>query len=152
MDSQINMNLIKVGSSRFNQPRKVLLHPFAPVNGDVSHREHPEMLGDGLDWSTVHDTLSHRRRRALLKVLDRNEEPFSLQTAAEAVVRLLSETPIDEISQKRIERCEIAFHHRHIPMLAEEGLVTMGDESLSLTEKGEQLVEAQIRLEQSNFD
>lgn len=108
----------------------------------------PAKLSTGdLSWSTIYSLLSHSERRALLEVLNRNENPMAVADAAEEVVRLNSDTA-DEIDRSSVKQCSLSLHHRHVPVLADEGFVTVEDDgTLNLTEKGEQLTAAQRLLE-----
>lgn len=111
------------------------------------------MSGEGLNWSTVYSMLSHSKRRALLDALKRNEKPMAMAYAAEEVVRLNSGGSSKEIGQERIEQCYHSLYHLHVPKLSDEELVTMAEgNTVALTEKGKQIIEAQEQIDGENTE
>lgn len=120
---------------------------------DVHRKGHTEGAGDEIDLSTIYGLLSHSKRRALLHALDSNENSMTMADAAEEVVRLNSDTPNGEIAPSKVEKCSISLYHRHVPKLTDNGVVTIDEgETLSLTEKGEQLIAVQENLERQISD
>lgn len=119
---------------------------------DTKCRDPTEISREGLDYSTVYRILSHSKRRALLEALNQYDQPLALADAAEEVVRHNTETPSDDVDLERVEKCRIALHHRHIPMMADGGFVTINDGVVKLTDEGDQLLNTLHQLEGQNPD
>lgn len=119
---------------------------------DTKCREPTERSREGLDYSAVYRLLSHSKRRALLDALNQYDEPLALADAAEEVVRRNTETPSDDVDLERVEKCRIALHHHHVPMMADEGFVTINDGVVMLTNKGDQLLNTLQQLEGQDLD
>lgn len=120
---------------------------------DLSRSGQCEVSVDESAWTTVYRLLSHSKRCALLDALSRSEEPLPLADAAEEVVRLNNDSPLGDIDQSTVKKCSISLHHRHVPVLADGGFVTVeADETLSLTEKGVQLHEIQQQLKHDSSE
>lgn len=112
-----------------------------------------EASGNDLDWTTAYRLLSDSKRCALLDALSRADESLPLADAAEEVARLNSDAPSADIDQGQVRQYSISLHHRHVPVLADGGFVAVeDDETLCLTEKGEQLHEIREQLERENLD
>lgn len=109
----------------------------------------PVASDGGLSLSAVFHLLSHPHRRGLIQSLHQSDVSLALADAAEEVVRWSTDNPNGEIPQQQIEETHLELYHRHVPILTEGGFVTIeDDETLRLTEKGEQLIEAQQLFEQ----
>lgn len=88
-----------------------------PVNVDSADR-YPATAT--LDESVRHRLLSAARRRHALDVFAIRSGPITLRALAAAVAAREDTDPADDDDRRRLE---IVFHHVHLPMLAEYGLV-----------------------------
>lgn len=73
----------------------------------------------GRERDELFDALTHRRRRRVLEVLRSAGQPLTLTALAEELA-LRSE---EEATDERTERLRVSLYHRHVPKLADTGLV-----------------------------
>jgi hypothetical protein len=85
---------------------------------------------------TIHTTayaiLRATKRRFLLAHLNGQRHPVSLSTLADAYVEWEGATDETSLDERR-QRAEVAFHHVHLPMLQQAGVVDYDVEKLSVT-------------------
>jgi len=91
---------------------------------------------------TIHDLLSHQRRRSAIAVLDKHGS-IALADLAEEVTRHEREVPITETSEEEVLRVYLSLWHVHIPKLAEADVVEYDQETdmVGLGEYGDQVRE-----------
>ena len=84
---------------------------------------------EGQDRDELFEALTNRRRRLVLALLRGTDEPTSLSEVA-------AELAADEECDGPAERVEITLYHRHVPKLAEAGLVAFDADRRTLTLAG----------------
>lgn len=67
--------------------------------------------------------LAHARRRELIRLLDGVNTPLSLDDLARELVEQEREVTVSEIDREEFRRCKISLYHRHLPRLADAGVV-----------------------------
>lgn len=73
--------------------------------------------------SEISSVLKHERRRCVLSVLTQEPTPIDVHTLArEVIAQEESDTP-ETVSGEAIWRTKIALHHRHLPQIADVGLI-----------------------------
>lgn len=72
--------------------------------------------------------LADRRRRLLLLVLRRYDEPLTLPDAAEAVAERETGRSIVDLSPDRVAEVYISLYHDHLPRLVDAGLLRYDQE------------------------
>lgn len=77
--------------------------------------------GPGLD--DVHNSLSERRRRILLRILV-DHEPISKSDLAEAVASTEYDKPRDELTDAEVKRVYVSLHQMHLPNLSKHGFIS----------------------------
>lgn len=82
--------------------------------------------------TTAHTILRATKRRFLLAHLNGQRQPVSLSTLTDAYVEWEGETDETALDERR-QRIEVAFHHVHLPMLQQAGVVDYDVESLRVT-------------------
>lgn len=106
--------------------------PEESRNGELDAGAAP----DDLALDTVFEALSHRRRRYVLACLAEDEAPTPLTALAEEVASRENEAPVSEISHEEILERRISLEHRHLPKLADVGLISYDREQNLVREKG----------------
>lgn len=98
---------------------------------------------EDLSMDVAFTVLSHSHRRALLECLYQQGDGISLADAAEEVVQVNNDRPIQEIPAEVIKRVYMSLYHSHIPKLNEWGAVAYEQERdlVAITSQGEDLVE-----------
>lgn len=91
-----------------------------------------------MDIETTFDLLSSSVRRAIVRVL---RESNSV-TRERLTARLAGSEANDDDSVAERRRIRIALHHNHLPKLAEAGLITYDDETVTATAKLEQVAQS----------
>ena len=81
--------------------------------------DHPSMAD--LTETDRHRLLAAERRRLALSIL--TEQPVSIDLAELAAEIAAREPGIDAADEEAIERVAITFHHNHLPLLAEKGVI-----------------------------
>lgn len=81
------------------------------------------MTRRGIGRDAAFALLSNRRRRQLLCLLVRSEEPHSLRAAAREIVGRLAGTDSDEISDGAYRSVYVSLYQSHAPQLAAKGIV-----------------------------
>lgn len=79
------------------------------ANRETSGRERDELF----------EALTHRRRRRVLAVLRTAGQPLTLTALAEELALRRD----DEMGDEETERLRVSLYHRHLPKLADTGLV-----------------------------
>jgi len=89
------------------------------------------------NWGTIdltaqqrHELLRPERRRVAIRVLDGRRPPISLDAVAAAVAAAEGTDCRDD---EAVSRVGISLHHRHLPKLAEHGLIDYDAESNQIT-------------------
>lgn len=90
-----------------------------------------------MDIETTFDLLSSSVRRAIITVL---RESNSI--TRERLTATLAGSDADDDSVAARRRIRIALHHNHLPKLAEAGLITYDDETVTATAELEQVAQA----------
>ena len=67
--------------------------------------------------------LSHQRRRSLLAVLRYYDEPLTLSDVARAIAVREETAALSELDEAYVDKIEMDLHHRHLPKLAEHGMI-----------------------------
>lgn len=104
--------------------------------------EEPLQMVEELSLSVAFELLSHSHRRALLGCLAQHDRAISLADAAEEVVQVNEERPIQQIPAEEIKQVYMRLYHVHIPKAKECGVVEYEQERdlVVLTDQGEELV------------
>lgn len=71
----------------------------------------------------VFGAFAHRYRRDTLLVLAEHDTSLTLVDLANEIARREQDMSVDEISEETIETVHLSLFHRHVPKLAEAGLV-----------------------------
>lgn len=71
----------------------------------------------------VFGALAHPRRRDILHVLAEHDTSLTLSDLTNEIARRERDTSVDERSEEMIESIHLNLYHRHVPKLAEAGLV-----------------------------
>lgn len=77
--------------------------------------------GQRPDHGEPYDLLSDEQRRRVLSALGGVSTPADIETVARSLVTAQGES--DGAADDRIDHLEVALHHRHLPKLADAGLV-----------------------------
>lgn len=93
------------------------------------------------DGDRLFRALSHRRRRTVLRELQR-EETVGLPTLTESIARREREGPADPASDAAESAVSIDLHHRHVPLLVDADLVEYANDGddLRLSDRGSDAV------------
>lgn len=104
----------------------------------------PAEVWENLSEQTINSVLSHGDRYALITALDESDRPLPLSDVAEEVARHKSDNPDAEVTQDQIQEERFSLHHQVVPKLVDEGIIDVDEEdnTLSLTQDGERLLEA----------
>lgn len=79
-----------------------------------------------VDESKRHEILASERRRLVLQVIDDGPTTVSMDDLAEAVAARESPSSPDHDA---IEHVRISLHHKHLPMLADAGVLEYDGET-----------------------
>ena len=111
--------------------------------------EEPLQTMEALSPDTALRLISHAYRRALLDCLYHHDCSLALADAAEAVVEMNDDRPIQEIPAEDVKKVYVSLYHSHIPKLSDREVVQYEQERdlVSLTDRGEELVEAMDKLD-----
>ncbi|WP_435362002.1 ArsR/SmtB family transcription factor [Haloarchaeobius sp. DFWS5] len=102
----------------------------------MSQPEQTELTED-----RVFDLLSNERRRVILSYLDQHDGPVYVRDIAQHIAALENDVDPDEVTSKQQKRSYVSVYQRHIPKLADAGLVEYNDEerTVRLTSRVEEL-------------
>jgi hypothetical protein len=90
-----------------------------------------------MDMETTFDLLSSSVRRAIITTLRESNS-----VTRERLTAILADSEAnDDGSVDARRRIRIALHHNHLPKLAEAGLITYDDESVTATAELEQIAQ-----------
>lgn len=78
--------------------------------------------------SAIYSCLSSSRRRYALYCMRDAEKALSLADLAEDVANMETEMPKHEIDKKAVKDVYLSLYHRHVPKLADAGLVQYDQE------------------------
>lgn len=81
------------------------------------------------DLDTAHRVLQSRCRRVALRHLVEQDGPVTVPTLVDRAWGASDEETVRE-------RVALEFHHRHLPVLADAGLVHVADGEVALTDRG----------------
>jgi hypothetical protein len=87
-----------------------------------------------LPQETVFDILRNRRRRYALHHLKQRETPVSIGELAEQVAAWEYDTTPEEISSQQRQRVYVSLVQSHLPMMEDEGVIAVDDDTVTLTE------------------
>lgn len=79
-------------------------------------------------YSDRYDLLADEQRRRVVAALDRVSTPTGIEALAASVVAGAEDDP-EDVPDDRVERLAIELHHRHLPKLADAGLVAYDAEA-----------------------
>ena len=101
-----------------------------PTHYDTMTQSIREITGEmastaELNESERHQLLGSERRRTTLEVLSRRLTPIGLDELAAAV----AERETDASSEQHTERIRISLHHKHLPKMADMGVIDYDEES-----------------------
>lgn len=90
--------------------------------------------------SRLFDSLSNQRRRYALYCLYRYETPMALADLTDEIIRMETDVPPTAVPEIR-ERAYTHLYHRHLPKLAEVGLVSfdMNENLVSLGDAADEV-------------
>lgn len=94
-----------------------------------------------LQRDELYEALSRERRRRILSVLAETEGPLGVDELARAVAARERDARPADLDEADVERVRVSLYHRHVPKLADAGLVVRDDEAghVSLTALGERV-------------
>lgn len=87
-------------------------------------------LTDG-DW---YELLSAQKRRTVLEILSNQSGPIAVVDLATQVAAAETDQPLMNVTRKETEEVQTTLRHVHLPKLAEAGLVTESDGSVTATQ------------------
>jgi DNA-binding transcriptional ArsR family regulator len=76
-----------------------------------------------LSHDLIFDILSSARRRYVIYVLRREDEPMAVAELAEIVAAWENDTTVDQLDSQERKRVYVSLYQTHIPKLAEAGIV-----------------------------
>lgn len=109
---------------------------FAPSDGQQSddHRTNP--LVETCSDDAAFRLLADETRRFVLSHLDGSDDRVRLADLAERVAAWEAGKPVAEVTEDERETAEIELHHKHLPMLADAGILEYDRETRTLPERG----------------
>lgn len=103
-------------------------------------------VGSDVTEAHIFDALSHDRRRHLLPILLESEPPIQVSTLATRLARReqaarpdeVGASPDDQVIRQRpdpdtVDQLKIVLHHRHLPRLADAGLIEYESDAKRVT-------------------
>ncbi|MDS0296475.1 DUF7344 domain-containing protein [Halogeometricum luteum] len=101
----------------------------------------PRSGADAPSPDAFYDVLADRRRRYAVESLGECRTPVPVADLADDVATRDYAAPLSDISAEERERVLISLHHRHLPKLADRGIVVYARErgEISLTAEGERV-------------
>lgn len=100
------------------------------MSGSTNEPPHEKSGAGGLTVSDRHRLLSNDLRRTLLDVLEGRATPVELDDVAAAIVE--GEANGGGSASARRENVAIALHHKHLPQMADMGVIDYDPESHSI--------------------
>lgn len=105
------------------------------VDSRDGHRSNP--LAEACSTDAVFRLLADRTRRILFLLLGGNDEQMHLDDLAERVAAWKGDKPVTEVTADERETAKIELHHKHLPMLADAGVLDYDRETKTLPERGQ---------------
>lgn len=101
----------------------------------------PTLAEPDIEADTLFEVLASQRRRIVIAYLHEYPAPMALADLARELAAREHERPVTEISPEEIERIYVDLYHRHVPKMADAGIVghTRDRTLVTLAESAEEL-------------
>ena len=86
------------------------------------------MSGESIAFDSVLDLCRDQHRRIVLGVLTAEGRSLTLDDLTKTILKYNHQTPITEVSAEVLTGVRISLYHRHLPKLAEAGLIEFDPE------------------------
>ena len=94
-------------------------------------------LADACSTDDAFRLLADRTRRILVSLLGGNDEQVHLDDLAERVAAWKEDKPVTEVTADERESTKIELHHKHLPKLADAGVLDYDRETKTLPDRGQ---------------
>lgn len=94
-------------------------------------------LAEACSTDVVFRLLADRTRRILFSLLGGNDEQVHLNDLAERIAAWKGDKPVAEVTADERESTKIELHHKHLPKLADAGVLDYDRETKTLPDRGQ---------------
>ena len=106
-------------------------------SADSTDDRRSNALADACSTDAVFRLLADRTRRILFSLLGGNDEQVHVDDLAERVAAWKGDKPVTEVTADERETVKIELHHKHLPMLADAGVLDYDRETKTLPRRGQ---------------